>query len=342
MNITERMNHFNVPGVSVTYFDNAEIEWNKCFGVQESGTNKAVNENTIFHACSISKMITALCVLKLAQDGVLDINKDVNEYLTAWKIPPTDFTKERCVTISDLLAHQAGFVDNDGSFMPYRHGDVIPTPSDILKGGTHYSEEARPKYVPGTEFYYSDAGYCVIAQLPEDVLGETVPQIAKRLVFDPLKLTSTFFWEIGKDSFEGVDMANCAVGHDNDGAPVEGKRAFYPNIEGAALWATANDLARVAIDIVKSYHNEGGVVLSQSMAKLMLSPYGCKCFMGLGVFLDRDKNGQPYFFSQGWGIGAQCKLQVYFENKRGIVVMTNSEPGMEQDESLVGEIILQK
>ena len=73
MNTLERMEHFNVPGVSVTYFSNAKIQWSKYFGVQEAGTNKAVSKNSIFHACSISKMITALCVLRLAQDGVLDL-----------------------------------------------------------------------------------------------------------------------------------------------------------------------------------------------------------------------------------------------------------------------------
>ena len=52
-----------------------------------------------------------------------------------------------------------------------------------------------------------------------------------------------------------------------------------------------------------------------------------------------DDHGQPYFFSQGWGVGMQCKIRVYYEEMRGVTVMTNSEPGMEQDKALVGEII---
>ena len=83
------------------------------------------------------------------------------------------------------------------------------------------------------------------------------------------------------------------------------------------------------------------MVLSQEMARFMLAPYGCDSGQGMGVFLDKDENGKPYFFSQGWGVGMQCKLRAYYEEQSGIVVMTNSEPGMEQDKALVGEIIAQ-
>jgi len=223
------MNHFNVPGLSVTYFSNGEIAWNKHFGTLEKGTDKTVNKNTIFHACSVSKMITALCILRLVQDGKLDLHKDVNDYLKLWKIPDNDFVNEVKITLANLLAHQAGFYDCEGSFCPYKKGDSIPKPIDILKGLTSYNpEEVHVKYAPETDCEYSDAGYCVMSQVLEDVFGETIPQVAKRFIFEPLGLTRTFFWEMGKDSYCGISMLDCAVGHDNDGEIVEEVRAVYP------------------------------------------------------------------------------------------------------------------
>jgi hypothetical protein len=59
----------------------------------------------------------------------------------------------------------------------------------------------------------------------------------------------------------------------------------------------------------------------------------------MGIFLGKHKDGEAFFTSQGWGAGMQCKLQVDYKNQSGIIVMTNSEPGMEQNKSLVGEII---
>jgi len=334
------MNHFNVAGVSVTYFANGEIGWGKHFGTLEKGTDKAVNESSIFHACSISKMITSLCVLRLAQDGALDLYRDVNEYLTSWKFPDSDFTREKKITLANLLSHQAGLYDCEGSFSPYKRGEVIPRAIDILKGVSHYNpEEVHAKFVPETDCEYSDAGYCVISQLLEDVFGETIPQIAKRIVFDSLGLKRTFFWELGRDSYDGISLSDCAVGHDSNGEIVEDIRACYPNIEGAALWTTTNELAQIVIDIIKSYHGMDSTILNRETAKLMLTPYGCSENVGMGVFLKSDEDGEPYFFSQGWGVGMQCKLRAYYKKRHGVIVMINSEPGMEQDKSLVGEII---
>jgi len=331
MNIPERMSHFNVPGVSITHFTDGKIAWSKHFGTLEAYTDWFVNDNSIFHACSISKMVTSLCVLRLAQDGVLDLYKDVNDYLTSWKVPDNHFTGKKKVTLANLLAHQAGFYDDEGSFSPYKQGNTIPRPIDFLR-------KAHIRYIPETDFEYSDTGFCIVSQVLWDVLGETVPQIAKRLIFDPLGLARTFFWEIGADLPNSI-LVDCAVGHGNDGSIVDEIRAQYPNIEGAALWTTTNELAHIIIDILNAYHSKDSVVLNQEAARLMLTPFGCADDVGLGLFLGKDKAGRPYFFSQGWGIGMQCKLRAYYEAQSGAVVMTNSEPGMEQDVALVGEII---
>jgi len=182
MNISERMKNFNVPGVSISYFSNAKVEWSKHFGTLEKGFDKDVNNDSIFHACSISKMITSLCVLKLFQDGMLDLHKDVNEYLLSWKIPDSKLTDEKKVTLSNLLAHQAGFYDCEGSFSPYRSGSDIPQAIDILKGTSCYNPaEVHVEYVPETDCEYSDAGYCVISQILQDVLPNQLRKLPKEL-----------------------------------------------------------------------------------------------------------------------------------------------------------------
>ena len=329
------MQHFHVPGVSVTEFDAGEVVRSRCFGTLEMGSRKDVTDGSMFHACSISKMIAALCVLRLAQEGLLDLDGEANAYLTSWKIPDNPFTGEKKITIANLLAHQAGFHDPEGSFEPYNCKGRLPNVIDILRGTTIYHPgEIAPRCRPETEFAYSDAGYCVLAQIAEDVTGETIPQIAQKRIFLPLGLTHTFFWANNQE----IDLAHCAAGHDQAGEIVSGTRACYPNVEGAGLWSTPNELALIVLDIIKAYHGEGANVLNQTMARAMLTPHGCVNFMGLGVFLG-DDDGAPYFFSQGWGVGMQCKLRAYHQGQSGVVVMTNSEPGMEQDRALVGEII---
>jgi len=170
-------------------------------------------------------------------------------------------------------------------------------------------------------------------------LGETITQAAEWIVFKPLGLTRTFFWEPGKNEYDGISMDDCAVGHDKRGNVVKETRAAYPNVEGAALWTTTRELASIIIDLLKSYHGKNGLVLNQEMARLMLTPYGCDENAGLGVFLVEDKDGKPCFVSQGWGVGMQCKLRVCHEEQVGVIVMTNSDPGAGQNDSLVGEVV---
>ncbi|MCL2619705.1 MAG: beta-lactamase family protein [Defluviitaleaceae bacterium] len=333
MNIIERMNYFNIPSVSVTCFADGKIDWSKHFGTLEKGTSKEVDDNSIFHACSISKMITAICVLRLAQYGELDLHKDVNEYLISWKLPDSEFTKTKKITLANLLAHQAGLRDYDDIFSLCKIGDDAPSLVDIL------NKAVNIKYEPETDCEYSDAGYSIISQVLLDALGETIPQAASWMIFKPLGLTRTFFWEPNKNEYDGISLADCAVGHDKRGNAVKEVRAVYPNIEGAGLWTTTRELTIIITDLLKSYHGNGGLVLNQETARLMLTPYGCTDDVGLGVFLDKDKEGKPFFVSQGWGVGMQCKLRCYHEGQSGVIVMTNSDPGKDQNESLVGEII---
>ena len=333
MNMAERMNHFNVPSVSVTCFADGKIDRSKHFGTLEKGTSKIADDNSIFHACSISKMITAICVLRLAQYGELDLHKDVNEYLTSWKLPDNEFTKTKKITLANLLAHQAGLRDDDDSLNPCKSGDDAPSLLDIL------NKAVNVQYEPETDCEYSDAGYCIISQVLLDVLGETIPQAASWIIFKPLGLTRTFFWEPNKNEYDGISLDDCAVGHDRHGNIVNEIRAVYPNIEGAGLWTTTRELAVIILDLLKSYHGNGGLVLRQAMAQLMLTPFGCTDDVGLGVFLDKDGDGKPCFVSQGWGVGMQCKVHCYYEAQSGVIVMTNSDPGKDQDESLIGEVI---
>jgi len=172
-----------------------------------------------------------------------------------------------------------------------------------------------------------------------DVLDETIPQAVNWIIFKPLGLTRTFFMEPNKNEYDGISPDDCAVGHDKHRNVVKEVRAVYPNIEGAGLWTTTTELAIIILDLLKSYQGNSGLVLNQKMAQLMLTPYGCTDDVGLGIFLGKDKDGNPCFMSQGWGVGMQCKLRAYYEEQSGIIVMTNSDPGRDQNESLIGEVI---
>ena len=78
-----RMVEYDVPGVSVAVADGGHLVWARGFGVKERGRPDSVDDATLFQAASVSKPIAATAVLKMVEDGRLDLDTPVNEYLTS-------------------------------------------------------------------------------------------------------------------------------------------------------------------------------------------------------------------------------------------------------------------
>jgi CubicO group peptidase (beta-lactamase class C family) len=106
----------------------------------------------------------------------------------------------------------------------------------------------------------------------------------------------------------------------------------------AGLWTTPTEMAFLTLQVTAAWNGDTTSILRPDMAQAMLAGNGCVEGVGLGVFVSRDQ-AEPYLVSKGWGIGFQCMLLAYPRLQGGVVVMTNSDPGKPQHESLVGEVI---
>lgn len=115
-NISERMEYYNVSGLSVAFIEDGEVHLTKEFGVMKAGTNRNVDSHSIFNACSISKFLTAILVLKLTDQGILHLDEDINNRLISWKVSKNEYTQNKKVTLRTLLSHQSGTIDPEGSF----------------------------------------------------------------------------------------------------------------------------------------------------------------------------------------------------------------------------------
>ena len=175
INIEERMKHYNVQGLSITLLEGGEISRTENYGLLEAESNRIINEDSIFSACSISKFLTGILAMKLVAEGLLKLDDDVNESLVSWKVPENDFTKNKKVTLRNLLSHQSGIKDPEGSFPELNSKIGAPSMVELLEGKTPYCKTPiEVKCEPESEFHYSDAGFCIIQQLIEDITEKTV------------------------------------------------------------------------------------------------------------------------------------------------------------------------
>ena len=105
--LRDRMRAHDVPGLSLAVIADGQIALERAYGTREAGRSAPIEPTTLFQACSISKPVTALALLRLVERGELDLDADVNERLTAWRVPPNASWQPR-VTPRMLLSHSAG------------------------------------------------------------------------------------------------------------------------------------------------------------------------------------------------------------------------------------------
>jgi CubicO group peptidase (beta-lactamase class C family) len=93
LNIDDRLEELGIPGLSVAFAANGEIQWARAYGMADESENRAMTTKTRLLAGSVSKPVAAVRALQLVEDGVFDLDKDINTYLTSWQVPDNEFTE---------------------------------------------------------------------------------------------------------------------------------------------------------------------------------------------------------------------------------------------------------
>ena len=313
------------PGISCAWVDAAGKETTESYGFADRESHTFVDEKTIFPACSISKFITAICVMRLHEQKLIDIDMPVNRCLRQWKLRTADGI-ESDTDIRSILCHTAGILDGEDAFCGLRRGDPEISLIDILEGRTSYNNRpVRAGKHHGLAFEYSDAGYCVLQLLVQDAVLKPFDDIARDLLFDPLGLCSTFFATPANTArFED----RMATGYDDSGLPIPGRFPQVPDLAASGLWSTPQELLAIAKGFVKALNGESSFLQPES-AREMAKPVKAFPWTGLGVFT----NGEDMLVSQGWSENGQCLLKMNCRTREISVVMTNRNPGVDQAES---------
>ena len=272
--------------------------------------------------------------MNLHEQNLIDIDKPVNQYLRQWKLRTPD-GNESNATIREILCHTAGILDGEDAFYGLRRGDTEISLMDILDGKTSYNNRpARSEKNPGTAFEYSDAGYCVLQLLIQEVNNKPFEDFSQKTIFAPLQLKNTFFVS-SKNA--GLFENNMATGYDDEGNPIPGRFPVIPDLAASGLWTTPKELLEIAKAFVAALNGENQL-LQPDLAREMAKPVKDFSWTGLGVFI----GGEDILVSQGWGENGQCMLKMNLRTKEISVVMTNQNPGVDQTESGVEWLVNEK
>ncbi|MGB8625638.1 MAG: serine hydrolase domain-containing protein [Candidatus Cybelea sp.] len=317
MSLQDRMHYYHTTAVSIAFFDASGIRWVRAYGA---------TPRTLFQAGSISKPVSAVGIMRLVQDGRLQLDTNVNDALKTWKVPENALTAKQPVTLRELLSHTAGMTVH--GFEGYKRGTPVPTLQQVLDGvPPANSPPIRVTLQPGTQFRYSGGGYVVAERLLLDTVQEPFAKYMHDAVLEPLGMTgSTFEQPLPHDLWNGS-----AVATDDQGKPYPGDWRVYPEQTAAGLWTTPTDLARFAIGIQHALNGDPEAILSQATVREMLTPV--RDDYGLGIELNGGGK-TARFGHDGANAGFQAVFRMY-RGGEGVAIMTNSDLGG----FLMGEIL---
>ncbi len=270
------MNKGEIPGLSVAYISKNKLAWYKVFGVGNAQTKTPVNNNSVFEAASLSKPLFAYAVMKLVEEGKIDLNKPLSEYLAS---PYPDVYDPRIskITARHVLSHTTGFPN-------WRNGDTL-----------------KIFFEPGDRFSYSGEGFVFLSKVVESITGEKFNDFMTRTVFVPLDMKhSSYAWRKDYDTDK-------VFAHNTRGEPTFEKiNEDYYNA-AASLHTTAEDYAKFVLAILQS---KG---ISKRTRDMMLTPVVQTHAKGTQTIRRPDAPLFPgVFWGLGWGIQEVNGSQSFF------------------------------
>lgn len=336
--LEQRMEYYQTPGVSIAVIDDFKLVWSKGYGVRVAGTDEKVTQETLFHAGSVAKTLSAAAILTLVEDGLLVLDDNVNDTLVSWRVPENEYSRDEKVTLRRLLSHSAGIKDGltdrgpDDPMPAYvSFGDEVPevTLQQLLDGMPEENiEPARVIQVPGTSYRYANADYAIVELLVEDRLGQPFEDFMQSVVLDRLGMAHSSYRQPLPQDLRLLSASE----HSLDGKVVEGGRANFPFHAAGSLWTTPGDLSLFMIDLMKAYQGEPGHILSAPMAQEMFAPQieiadqPIVDAAGLGADLQTKSQDLGVLHTGGtWG--STSIIWFYPKIGKGAVVMTNSARG---------------
>jgi len=312
--ITQKMTEYNVPGVAFGMIKDGKVTA-RGFGVTNVDTPQPITPETIFALASISKTVTTTAMMRLVEQGKVDLNAPVRKYLPEFKLQ--DESAAATVTVLHLLTHTPGW---EGQLTPADKGvDTLSAFVDTMKD----LPQLAP---PGAVWSYNNAGFSVAGRVIEVVTGQNIHDALRTLVFQPIGLTRAF------TRLEDVASFPFSVAHQQRNGATAVTR---PLMKSSSVTAGGVSMSLRDVLTYGSFHlgdgmgADGKPVLSRASLELMrtarIHKAGTDDDMGIGWHL-RNVGG-VLTAAHGGTLGHCLLLQLVPSRHLAFAILTNHSDG---------------
>jgi CubicO group peptidase (beta-lactamase class C family) len=328
--LAELLEAAGVPGISVAVVHDFQLHWSRGYGVADVETGAAVGQETLFQAASISKPVTAMAALRLAREGRLDLDGDVNHLLRSWQVPARPEHGASPVTPRSLFSHTSGADDGFG-FPGYDPDAPRPDVVGILNGDAPSNVgPVRFARAPYQAYKYSGGGTTIMQLALTESTGRPFPALMEEAVLAPLGMSASSY----EQPLPPHRAPRASRAHDGQGQARSAPWHVYPEQAAAGLWTTSADLARFIAEVQQAVRGPEGAVLDRASALEMITPVGVGPF---GVGLTVEKRGEGWYFGHtGSNRGFRGLILGHVRKGYGVAILTNADNGGE----VIGELLL--
>lgn len=231
--IFKEIDRTDSPGCAILIVDDGEIIYKQGYGMADLERHVPIQTHSVFYAGSISKQFVAACALLLSERGLLDLQENVQAYLT-------DFPEyEKPVTVQHLIYHTSGIKDYfeilEAHGLNYLNQIRSDKVYDLIR------KETQLDFLPGDKYSYSNSGYLMLAMIIEKVSGISFSKFVDQEIFEPLGMEHSLFLD---DASKLIPNRAWGYSQNVEGEVVNmlmrfdlvGSGGLYTTVEDLFLW----------------------------------------------------------------------------------------------------------
>lgn len=346
--VNELMKEHDLPSVVIALIDEQDVIYKKAYGLSDIESNTPATLDTIYKIGSITKVFTGLEVMRMVEEGLIDLDAPITEYIPEFSIH-SKFSDSGPITIRSILSHRSG-LPRGGTLL----GWYWESSPDVLEALTLSLADSYQVYPVGYRYKYSNIGYNVLGRIIEVRRGieppveESVggwPYYMKEAFLDPLEMNDTGFGSdlllYGRDSENDIAMGYYV----EDGRNKPYNQFEIIHLASGNMQSTMNDMikfTRYLINIDEAGDEANGIIAGDTLRSMYEEQYARPRdpqTNGLTWFTDRKLLGEQVVFHSGSNQGVNSLLMFMPERKLGMVVISNSDAFKEVQNQLAIDIL---
>lgn len=274
-------------GLGACIIKDNDIIWNGCYGYSDLEKKLPLNSENIFPLMSLSKTVTSFSLLMLHEEGLFQLDEDINKYLPV-EVKNPNFPGIP-ITFRMLLNHTAGFEDVMPTGLripekvgrpPSSIGDSKITLEEYIKDlftpeGKYYSTEYFSSSEPGKEYSYSNIGYSLIGYLVEKIANQDFSEFCKEKIFNPLEMRNTNWHLKNLDTAKVIFTYNFSP---DDTVPNYKKVQHFgePGYPAGMIRTTFKDFSNFIVMILNEGRFKDKQLVKRETIELLLAPQNLK------------------------------------------------------------------